>query len=70
MKEISLTIGPRSLIISRIVRNGQVFFSNKYTWMVKRNASVVLLSNGRVGEINFFIWNKISGGIFVAYIKK
>ena len=45
MKEISLTIGPRSLIISRIVRNGQVFFSNEYTWMVKRNASVVLLSN-------------------------
>ena len=35
--------------------------------MVKRKASVVLLSNGRVGEINFFIWNEMSAGILVAY---
>ena len=37
------------------------------TRMVKRNALVVLLSNGRVGQINFFIWNKMSGRILVAY---
>lgn len=67
MEEISLKIGPRSFKISRIVKNGQVFFSNEYTQMVKRNASVVLLSNGRVGQINFFIWNKMSGRILVAY---
>lgn len=67
MEEISLKIGPRSFKISRIVKNGQVFFSNEYTRMVKRNASVVLLSNGRVGLINFFIWNKMSDKILVAY---
>ena len=37
--------------------------------MVKRNACVVLLSNGTVGEINFFIWNKMSGKTLVAYKK-
>lgn len=35
--------------------------------MVKRNVLVVLLSNGRVGLINFFIWNKMLGKIFVVY---
>ena len=35
--------------------------------MIKRNASVVLLSNGIVGDINFFIWNKVSGRILVVY---
>ena len=67
MEEISRRIGPGSFKISRIVRNGQVFFSREYTRMVKRNASVVLLSNGRVGEIDFFIWNKMSGRILAAY---
>lgn len=35
--------------------------------MVKRNACVVLLENGKVGEINFFIWNKNSGNTLVVY---
>ena len=43
------------------------FFSKEYTRMKKRNCCVVLLSNGKVGEIHFFVWNKTSGNIFAAY---
>ena len=35
--------------------------------MVKRNACVVLLSNGKVGEINYFIWDKQSGDTFFVF---
>lgn len=35
--------------------------------MMKRNASVVLFTNGKVGEVNFFIWDKTSGSTLVVY---
>lgn len=67
VNEVLCKCGPDNFKVLRIVRNGQVFFSREYTRMIKRNASVVLLSNGRVGDINFFIWNKVSGRILVVY---
>ena len=47
--------------VLRIVKKGQVFYSKEYTRMVKRNASVVLFACGKVGEIEFFVWEKQSG---------
>ena len=65
--EVFRKCGPDNFKVLRIVRNGQVFFGREYTRMIKRNASVVLLSNGIVGDIHFFIWNKTSGRILVVY---
>ena len=67
MNEVFHKCGPDNFKVLRTVRNGQVFFGREYTRMIKRNASVVLLSNGIVGDINFFIWNKTSGRILVVY---
>ena len=53
--------------VFRIVKKGHVYFSKEYTRMVKRNACVVLLSNGKVGEINYFIWDKQSGDTFFVF---
>ena len=50
--------------VFRIVMKGHVYFSKEYTRMVKRNACVVLLSNGKIGEISYFIWDKESGDAF------
>mgnify|MGYP006973398964 FL=1 len=59
--------GPDSYKVLRIVKQCQVFFSKECTRMKKRNCCVVLLSNGKVGEIHFFIWNKTSQNTFAAY---
>ena len=29
--------------------------------MVKRNSSVALFENGKIGEIEFFVWDRDSG---------
>lgn len=47
--------------VLRIIKNGQVFYSKEYTRMVKRNAHVVLLASGKVGEIQFFVWDRQTG---------
>ena len=47
--------------VLRVVKNGQVFYSKEYTRMVKRNAHVVLLASGQVGEIQFFVWDRHTG---------
>ena len=47
--------------VLRIVKNGQVFYSKEYTRMVKRNAHVVLLVSGQVGEIQLFVWDRQTG---------
>ena len=67
MAYIMRECGPESCKVLRIVKQSQVFFSKEYTRMKKRNCCVVLLSNGKVGEIHFFIWNKKSGNTFAAY---
>lgn len=59
--------GQNTWKVSRIVRKGQVYFSKEYTRMVRRNACVVLLSNGKVAEIHFFVWDKESGVTLVVY---
>ena len=53
--------------VFRVVKKGQVYFSKEYTRMVKRDACVVLLSNGKVAEINYFIWDRQSGDTFLVY---
>ena len=68
MEYIMRECGPESFKVLRIVKQSQVFFSKEYTRMKKRNCCVVLLSDGKVGEIHFFIWNKKSGNTFAAYI--
>ena len=67
MQDVLWECGPHSCKVLRIVKKGHVFFSKEYTRMVKRNACVVLLTIGKVGEIKFFIWNKTSGKTLVAY---
>lgn len=44
-----------------IVKNGHVYFSTEYSRMVKRNSSVALFENGKIGEIEFFVWERDSG---------
>ena len=66
-EEVARQCGENSLKVTRIVKKGHVYFSKEYTRMIKRNGYVVLLSNGKVGEIEFFIWNKGSGNTFLVY---
>ena len=47
--------------VLRIVKSGKVFYSKEYTRMVKRNAHVVLFESGKVGEIEFFVWERQTG---------
>lgn len=44
-----------------IVKNGHVYFSKEYSRMVKRNSSVALFENEKIGEIEFFVWERDSG---------
>lgn len=53
--------GQTKMKVLRIVKNGHVYFSKEYTRMVKRNSSVALFENGKIGEIEFFVWDKDSG---------
>ncbi|XP_068736844.1 uncharacterized protein [Montipora capricornis] len=53
--------GGNKVKVLRIVKNGQVFYSKEYTRMVKRNAYVVLFACGKVGEVEYFVWDKQSG---------
>ena len=59
--------GQSKMKVARIVRKGQVFFSKEYTRMVKQNACVVLFVDGKVGEIEFFVWSRESGCTVAVY---
>ena len=52
--------GGNEVKVLRIVKNGQVFYSKDYTRMVKRNAYVVLFACGKVGEVEYFVWDRQS----------
>ena len=67
MRVVLNECGQNTSMVSRIVKKGQIYFSREYTRMVKRNACVVLLSNGKVADIQFFAWNKESGVTLVVY---
>lgn len=66
MGEVLRECGHNSMRVSRIVRKGHVYFSKAYTRMVKRNACAVLFANGKVGEVNYFIWDKSSGSLLLS----
>ena len=66
-EEVAHECGENCLKVSRIVMKGHVYFSKEYTRMIKRNGFVVLLSNGKVAEIQFFIWSKGSGDTHLVY---
>ena len=51
----------KKMKVSKVVRNGQIFYSKSYTRMVKRNAAVVVLEDKRVVEVEFYVWMKDSG---------
>ena len=53
--------GGNKVKVLRIVKNGQVFYCKEYTRMVKRNAYVVLFACGKVGEVEYFVWDRQSG---------
>ena len=53
--------GGSKVKVLRIVKKGQVFYSKEYTRMVKRNAYAVLFACGKVGEIEYFVWDRQSG---------
>lgn len=53
--------GGNKFKVLRIVKNGKVFYSKEYTRMIKRNAYVVLFVCGKVGEVEFFVWDRQSG---------
>jgi hypothetical protein len=59
--------GATKMKVLRIVKCGQVIYSKEYTRMVKRNAQVVLFDDGKVGEIEFFVWVKESGVTFAVF---
>lgn len=62
LEKINIEIpGQTKMKVLRIVKNGHVYFSKEYTRMVKRNSSVALFENGKIGEIEFFVWDKDSG---------
>ena len=65
--DVAQQCGENICKVFRIVMKGHVYFSKEYTRMVKRNACVVLLSNGKIGEISYFIWDKESGDAFFVY---
>ena len=67
MRVVLNECGQNTSKVSRIVKKGQIYFSREYTRMVKRNVCVVLLSNGKVADIQFFTWNKESGVTLVVY---
>lgn len=59
MAKINLEVKGEALMkVLRIVKSGKVFYSKEYTRMVKRNAHVVLFESGKVGEIEFFVWER------------
>ena len=60
LQKIDMEVNGGSKVL-RIVKKGQVFYSKEYTRMVKRNAYVVLFACGRVGEIEYFVWDRQSG---------
>lgn len=43
--------------VLRIVKNGYVYFLKEYIRMVKWNLFVVLFENGKIGEIEYFVWD-------------
>ena len=47
--------------VLRVVMNGEVYFSRQYSRMTRRNACTVLFASGEVGEIQFFVWEQVSG---------
>lgn len=55
------TTSQTKMKVLRIVKNGRVYFSKEYTRMVKRNSSVALFENGKIGEIEYFVWDRDSG---------
>lgn len=62
MAKINLEVKGEALMkVLRIVKSGKVFYSKEYTRMVKRNAHVVLFESGKVGEIEFFVWERQTG---------
>ena len=68
MEEIQRRISGRGL--EKILRNfkgGEISYSKEYTRMVKRNVSVVLFLDGKVGETEFFVWDKETGATVVVY---
>ena len=67
MRVVLNECGQNTSKVSRIVKKGQIYFSREYTRMVKRNACVVLLANGKVADIQFFAWNKESGVTLAVY---
>ena len=67
MRVVLIECGQNTSKVSRIVKKGHIYFSREYTRMVKRIACVVLLSNGKVADIQFFAWNKESGVTLAVY---
>ena len=61
MATIAETIGRQSKAVTRIVQEGQVYFSKTYQRMKRRNASVILFENGKIGEVQFYAWNEETG---------
>ena len=67
IEAVNTQCGQNSWKRLRIVMKGHVYFSKEYTRMVKRNACCILLSSGKVGEIDFFVCNKDSGVTLVVF---
>lgn len=62
MDKINIEItGQAKMKVLHVLKNGHVFYSKEYTRMVKQNGYVALFENGKIGEIEFFVWDKDSG---------
>lgn len=53
--------------VSRILRKGQIYHSEEYTRVKKRNSYTVLLLRGTFASIKYFLWHKPSGNVLAVY---
>lgn len=53
--------------VLRIWKNGQVFYSQEYTRVKKRNSHTVLLSGGTFAKVQYFLWYKPTGEVMAVY---
>ena len=49
--------------VLRIWKNGQVFYSQEYTRVKKRNSYTVLLAGGAFAKVQYFLWYKPTGEV-------
>lgn len=53
--------------VLRVWKNGQIFYSQEYTRVKKRNSYTVLLAGGAFAKVQYFLWYKPTGEVMAVY---